>query len=267
MAQALVRKACPFWLTEARRHVSGIWRQRFADFLLFGVTSAELALLFVLTPTFTITDWIYVLQNLLVLGIALTRRPPELQDHSLASSAAVIAAYGYTYAQVAYLRWVPGEAAWPAGGLVLVTLAACLSLASLLTLGRRFGVRPALRGLATKGPYRVVRHPIYLAYVVADIGYNLQEWNLRHRAAGTGGMGLSALPHPGRRTDAVSGCRLAGLWRPRALPPAPRPLVGARAQKTPPASPRHDDETILAHFNPVHFSLPAGQEAAASQIE
>ena len=177
MAQALVRKACPFWLTEARRHVSGIWRQRFPDFLLFGVTSAELALLFVLTPTFTITDWIYVLQNLLVLGIALTRRPPELQDHSLASSAAVIVAYGYTYAQVAYLRWVPGEAAWPAGGLVLVTLAACLSLASLLTLGRRFGVRPALRGLATKGPYRVVRHPIYLAYVVADIGYNLQEWN------------------------------------------------------------------------------------------
>jgi protein-S-isoprenylcysteine O-methyltransferase Ste14 len=34
-----------------------------------------------------------------------------------------------------------------------------------------------LRGLATTGPYRVVRHPIYLAYLLADIGYNLQEWN------------------------------------------------------------------------------------------
>jgi len=22
-----------------------------------------------------------------------------------------------------------------------------------------------------------VRHPMYLAYVIADIGYNLQEWN------------------------------------------------------------------------------------------
>jgi len=64
-----------------------------------------------------------------------------------------------------------------AGGLVLVTLAACLSFASLATLGRWFGVRPALRGLATKGPYRLVRHPMYLAYIVADIGYNLQEWN------------------------------------------------------------------------------------------
>jgi protein-S-isoprenylcysteine O-methyltransferase Ste14 len=25
--------------------------------------------------------------------------------------------------------------------------------------------------------YSIVRHPLYLAYVFADIGYNLQEWN------------------------------------------------------------------------------------------
>ena len=159
------------------QHVSGLSGRRTGDFLLFGVTSAELALLFFLTPTFTFVDWIYVLQHLLVLCIALTRRPPEVYDHSLPSSAAVIVAYAYPYAQVAYLRWVPGEPAWPAGGLLLVTLAACLSLASLLSLGRRFGVYPALRGLVTRGPYRLVRHPMYLAYVIADIGYNLQEWN------------------------------------------------------------------------------------------
>ena len=163
--------------TRRSRLVPGIRGRHFADFLLFGVTSAEMALLFFLTPTFTLTDWIYVSANLLVLGIALTRRPPELQDHSLVTGVAVIVAYTYTYAQVAYLRWVPGDAAWPAGGLVLVTLAAFLSLSSLLTLGRWFGVRPALRGLATRGPYRIVRHPMYLAYALADIGYNLQEWN------------------------------------------------------------------------------------------
>jgi len=149
----------------------------FGDFLLFGVTSVELAILVVMTPGFTLVDWIYVLQHLLVLGIALTRRAPAALDRSLATGAAVVVAYAYPYAQVIYLGWVPGDAASPEGGLVLVMVAAALSLASLLTLGRWFGVRPALRGLATSGPYRLVRHPMYLAYVLADIGYNLQEWN------------------------------------------------------------------------------------------
>ena len=151
---------------------------RLGDLVLFGVTVVELALLVVLTPTFTITDWIYVVQHLMVLVIALTRPVPDAQDRSLASNAAVVVAYAYPYAQLVYLRWVPGEPVWPTGGLVLVTLAACLSCASLATLGRWFGVRPALRGLATDGPYRLVRHPIYLAYFLADIGYNMQEWNV-----------------------------------------------------------------------------------------
>jgi len=152
-------------------------RRTFADLLLFGVTVVELGILFRLTPTFAVADWIYVLSSLLVLGIALARRPPAAHDHSLPASAAVVGAYAYPYAQVAYLSWVPGHSAWPAGGLVLLVLGACLSLASLLTLGRCFGVRPAVRGLATGGPYRLVRHPMYLAYVLGDIGYNLQEWN------------------------------------------------------------------------------------------
>src|SRR5215470_8336967 len=152
--------------------------RRFADLLLFCVTSTELVILFLLTPTFTITDWIYVLQHFIVLGIAVTRPQPKVRDYSVASSVAVGVAYFYPYAQVIYLRWSPGYVAWPAAGLVLVMLAAGLSLFSLLTMGRFFGVRPALRGLVTHGPYKIVRHPIYLSYVIGDIGYNLQEWNL-----------------------------------------------------------------------------------------
>jgi len=156
----------------------GLLRRRGADFLLFGVTAVELGVLFRLSPHFTAIDWIYVCSNLLVLVIALTRRPAQEQDRSLAAGAAVLVSYTYSYAQVALLQWRPGHEAWPAGGLVLVSIGACLSLVSLISLGRFFGVRPALRGLATRGAYHVVRHPLYLAYVFQDLGYNLQEWSV-----------------------------------------------------------------------------------------
>jgi protein-S-isoprenylcysteine O-methyltransferase Ste14 len=152
--------------------------RRFADLLLFSVTSVEAVLLFLMTPTFTVADWIYVLQHLIVLAVALTRPKPKIRSYSILSSTAVAVAYLYPYAQVIYLRWSPGEAASQSAGLILVTLAAVLSLVSLVTIGRRFGVRPALRDLVTSGPYRLVRHPMYLSYIVADIGYNLEEWNL-----------------------------------------------------------------------------------------
>src|SRR4051812_45113241 len=151
--------------------------RRLADFLLFGITAVELTILFWLTPNFAVVDWIYVLQHLLVLGIALTRSNPQVCDYSLTSSVAVAVSYAYPYAQVICLRRSPGEEAWPGVGLVLVMVAAVLSFVSLITIRKFFGVRPALRGLARQGPYRFVRHPIYLSYVLADIGYNLEEWN------------------------------------------------------------------------------------------
>ena len=79
--------------TQIRSDIFGIGRRTFADFLLFGVTSTELVLLFFLTPMFGIADWIYVLQHVLVLGIALTRRAPAVRDHSPPAIAAVVIAY------------------------------------------------------------------------------------------------------------------------------------------------------------------------------
>jgi protein-S-isoprenylcysteine O-methyltransferase Ste14 len=151
--------------------------RRCADLLLFFVTSMALAFLFLLTPSFGIVGRLYVLQHLLVLGFALTRPEPLIADHSVPSNIAVGVAYLCPYAQVICLYWWPGKVAWE-GGLVLVTFAAVFSLVCLLAIGKHFGVRPALRGLVTRGPYRVVRHPLYLSYVIAAIGFNLQMWNL-----------------------------------------------------------------------------------------
>jgi protein-S-isoprenylcysteine O-methyltransferase Ste14 len=41
---------------------------------------------------------------------------------------------------------------------------------SLATLGRCFGLFPEARGLVTGGPYRLVRHPVYLGELVAAVG-------------------------------------------------------------------------------------------------
>ncbi len=151
--------------------------RRFGDFLLFAVTAIEMWLLLREMSTFRLTDWVYVLSNVFVLVIALARRAPQEQDRSVAAMVAVIVSYGYPYAQVIVLHRFPGFEVWPTVGLALVIFGAFGSLASLLSLGRFFGVRPALRGVATRGVYRLVRHPMYLSYVIADIGYNLQEWN------------------------------------------------------------------------------------------
>ncbi len=52
---------------------------------------------------------------------------------------------------------------------------------SKITLGRSFGLVPANRGIVSSGPYRLVRHPIYLGYLVTHVAFlvaNPLAWNL-----------------------------------------------------------------------------------------
>ena len=63
-----------------------------------------------------------------------------------------------------------------------LAVASCVwLLASVLALGRCFGVLPEARGLVTRGPYRLVRHPVYLGELAASLGLVLgapTAWNL-----------------------------------------------------------------------------------------
>lgn len=53
-----------------------------------------------------------------------------------------------------------------------------LVLAATAWLGRRFGIVAADRGLQTRGPYAIVRHPIYAAYLLVFGGFVLAHPSL-----------------------------------------------------------------------------------------
>ncbi|MFI5050708.1 MAG: methyltransferase family protein [Gaiellales bacterium] len=61
-----------------------------------------------------------------------------------------------------------GSRVWIADILLLGGLG--FSIVSVLALGRCFGVLPDVRGLVTRGPYRIVRHPLYLGELVSALG-------------------------------------------------------------------------------------------------
>jgi protein-S-isoprenylcysteine O-methyltransferase Ste14 len=65
-------------------------------------------------------------------------------------------------------------------GLAFQTAGLAVGLAALVTLGRSFGMAPADRGLVTSGPYAVVRHPVYLSYLLVQCGYLLQSLSWRN---------------------------------------------------------------------------------------
>jgi protein-S-isoprenylcysteine O-methyltransferase Ste14 len=50
-----------------------------------------------------------------------------------------------------------------------------------ISLGRSFGLMPANRGVVSSGLYRVVRHPIYMGYLITHAGFLLANptvWNI-----------------------------------------------------------------------------------------
>jgi protein-S-isoprenylcysteine O-methyltransferase Ste14 len=73
-----------------------------------------------------------------------------------------------------------GLAELPCEALQLAGVA--VALISLGTLGRSFGLVAANRGIKTRGPYGLVRHPAYTGYLIAYLGYVAENPSLRNIA-------------------------------------------------------------------------------------
>lgn len=110
----------------------------------------------------------FAVENIVLIAIFFTRR------RSMATTTRP-----FDWAVAAIGGWGPltfqlydGGPSWLEGPGFAIQLAG-LSLVSIcfLGLGRSFGVVAANRGLKTRGPYQLVRHPIYACHIVTNIGF------------------------------------------------------------------------------------------------
>ena len=124
--------------------------------------------------TYATLQLMLLLRNTSLTALFLCRRPAKVTSRSVKEwvIAMVGTCIGYFYGSGAVL--LPGVAT------VLIIVAGCMCTVSILALGRSFGIVPANRGIIAGGPYAVVRHPIYLSYVVFDVGYLLGALSLHN---------------------------------------------------------------------------------------
>ncbi len=110
-------------------------------------------------------------------GRAAPRRPSRNPVAFLACALALSATIGFAEPGA----HTPG-ALIVAGELLAISFAVWL-LVSILALGRCFGVLPEARGLVTNGPYRFIRHPVYLGEIGACAGLALAAPSWRNAIA------------------------------------------------------------------------------------
>jgi protein-S-isoprenylcysteine O-methyltransferase Ste14 len=120
---------------------------------------------------------LFFAEQMVVVVAYLVRRPARVVTLRFADW---LLAFGGTFVPV-LLRPDGAHPQWGLQwGLVMQFCGVVLCLWSFLFLGRSFGFAAADRGLVQRGPYRIVRHPIYASYVLLQTGYLMQSLSVRN---------------------------------------------------------------------------------------
>jgi protein-S-isoprenylcysteine O-methyltransferase Ste14 len=139
---------------------------RLAVGVLFAFLSVNLLTEFV--HTHHLTGLLLLASEGLVVVLTVIRRPTLTVNRSaVARVTAVLSIVG-----VPLLRTTDVPSALPDALTAVVSAVGLLVVvAGKLTLGRSFGIVAANRGVVASGPYRVVRHPIYLGYLITHVAF------------------------------------------------------------------------------------------------
>lgn len=120
---------------------------------------------------------LYLFDQTLILCFLLFRRPAHLVTERPIDFLLAVAGTVLPMMAMPTSGGGPLPAAFCTG---LMILGLFVHLSAKLSLRRSFGVIPADRGVKSEGAYRFVRHPMYLGYMIVEIGLFLngpQLWN------------------------------------------------------------------------------------------
>ena len=135
--------------------------------LVYGRFAMLMGISFTANPR--LSTFLLGLKESLCFVLLLTRRFPKNVSTRLYPWAASIAG------TCAPLLLRPAAANDQLAGQVIQCAGYALSLWSFLALNRSFGIVPANRGIKRSGPYRFVRHPIYLGYAIGNLGFVMNQ--------------------------------------------------------------------------------------------